>query len=183
MLLARDNPYTSDRILRLRYRPQTASWDDLYSRLHALNHRAAIVGPEGTGKSTLLEDLEPHLSDKGFRTHRLRLNLENRRPPTEFWSQTFGQQDILLLDGAEVLSRPLWWRLRLQTRASGLLITAHRPGFLPTLLETATSPQLLNELLGELGQTIPDAELLLHSCRGNIREAFRQLYLRASEGK
>ncbi|MBK8000329.1 MAG: hypothetical protein IPK15_16805 [Verrucomicrobia bacterium] len=73
---ARDNPFSTDRVLRVRYRLRGESWDSLLSRLAALKYRGAIVGPEGAGKTTLLEDLEPHLVAKGFEVVSLRLTRE-----------------------------------------------------------------------------------------------------------
>ena len=38
----------------------------LAARLRQLHYRAAIVGPKGTGKTTLLEDLASRLAGRGF---------------------------------------------------------------------------------------------------------------------
>jgi hypothetical protein len=77
---ARDNPFSTDRVLRVRYRPQGVTWDALMARLEALGWRAAIVGPEGAGKTTMLEDLQPRLAARGFATHWLGVEpLEGRR--------------------------------------------------------------------------------------------------------
>jgi hypothetical protein len=67
MTRAIDNPFSVDHVLRVRFRPQGCSWDDLMSRLARLNYRAAVVGPRGSGKTTLLEDLGPLLEARGFR--------------------------------------------------------------------------------------------------------------------
>lgn len=89
---------------------------------------------------------------------------------------------IILLDGAEQLSRWQWFRLRRQTRqAAGLVITDHAPGRLPTLLECRTSPELLSEIVSELlgdeaRGCFPRAEKLLRDHRGNIRDVLRALY-------
>ena len=78
---ARDNPFRTERILEIRYRPQGCSWDDLLRRLAGMDYRAAIVGPEGSGKTTLLEDLEPRLRALGLGVRMLRLDLERREFP------------------------------------------------------------------------------------------------------
>lgn len=176
-MLARDNPFSADRIERLlRYRLEGETWPGLLARLCALRWRAAIVGPHGSGKTTLLEELTPRLRALGFHPLHLQLNRQRRRLSPRDLKGRF-----LLLDGAEQLSRLSWWRFRFEARAAaGLLITLHRPARLPTLLETETSPALLDRLLGEL---VPDpaawrhpAHLLFTQHEGNIREVLRSLY-------
>ena len=70
---ARDNPFSTARLQHIRYRFQAGSWDGFLEDLKQRRYRGAIVGPEGTGKTTLLEDLEPRLRDLGFTPVRLRL--------------------------------------------------------------------------------------------------------------
>jgi hypothetical protein len=149
---ARDKPFATERVLRLRYRVE--SWPALLDRLAALNYRAAIVGPEGSGKTTLLEDSAPRLEERGFAVLRLFVNRDNRtcRPAVFGALRTnVTSSTIVLLDGAEQLSVLQWLRVRLITRrAAGLVITSHRPGLLPTLMECRTSPELLGGLMHEL---------------------------------
>jgi hypothetical protein len=96
--------------------------------------------------------------------------------------QSLGPSDCLLLDGAELLGRLGWLRLRRQTRtAGGLVITAHAPGLLPTLVACETTPSLLggivSDLLGsEAAGLRPTPEELFDLHRGNLRDALRQLY-------
>src|SRR5215210_193427 len=141
---ARDNPFASDRVERLRYRlPEGLSWDQLLERLAALRWRAALVGPHGRGKTTLLEELAPRLTARGFRVRTVTLRQEERGVD---WKRLrdLGADDILFLDGAELLGRFAWLRVRFFCRrAAGLIVTSHRPGLLPTLLECSTTPELL----------------------------------------
>jgi hypothetical protein len=205
---ARDNPFSTDRVLRFRYRPQGVTWDALMARLEALHWRAAIVGPEGAGKTTLLEDLAPRLRERGFTPHLVGLEPvegRGRRPPV--WegpsgpdgtvragrgrkpaptlepSRVFGPHDVLLVDGADALRWLDWLRFKRLTRhAGGLVITTHRPARLPTLVECATSPALLAEIVEALlGPAEAEAwrgraEALFARHRGNVREALRELY-------
>src|SRR6185503_9378150 len=76
---ARDNPFSTDRLQRIRYRFQERTWENLMERLERMHYRAAIVGGEGTGKTTFLEDLEPRLRDLGFTTVRLVLTQQAPR--------------------------------------------------------------------------------------------------------
>ena len=93
-----------------------------------------------------------------------------------------GPGDCLLLDGAELLGRLAWLRLRQQTRtAGGFVITTHTPGLLPTLITCETTPGLLGgivlDLLGSEADGLrPTPEELFDRHRGNLRDALRQLY-------
>jgi polynucleotide 5'-kinase involved in rRNA processing len=71
---ARDNPFRTERVLRVRFRLPSGTWDDLLARFEALGRRAAIVGPQGSGKTTLLEDLAPRLRARGYSIRELRLD-------------------------------------------------------------------------------------------------------------
>lgn len=178
---AADNPFATHRILRQRYRLDDDAWARLFDRLARLNWRAAIVGPKGSGKTTLLEDLEARLRRRGVRTHLLRLYADQRRLPRD--APRWGANDVVLCDGAEQLSAFDWWRLRLRTaRARGLVITTHRAGRLRTLHRCATSPAILRDLTTSLGVPLaaPDGDALFARHAGNVRNALRELYDRAS---
>ena len=176
-MLARDNPFSTDRVLAVRYRPQGWEWPALLERLAAMQFRAAIVGPRGSGKTTLLEDLCARLESRGRRCRMIRLSTDSRRVDA---ASTLRPHDILILDGAEQLSALHWALLRWQTRGpGGLIITTHAPGQLPTLLETRTTPQLLAGIVADLIPAPPDPreiETLYHAHRGNLRDALRALY-------
>ena len=166
---ARDNPFSTDRLAAIRYRPRGWTWDQLLDRLATLDYRAAIVGPHGSGKTTLLEHLESRLRDRGLST-RLTRTLPDSIHPNE----------ILLLDSAERLTTLDWLSLRWRTRHSrGLVVTAHHPGRLPTLTECTTDPALLTELITDLlGSCPPEVkpETLHHDHHGNLRSALLSLY-------
>ena len=140
---AADNPFTVQKVRRIRYRLSDQTWEGLLERLAALRYRAAIVGPHGRGKTTLLEDLAPHLEARGFRIRSVMLHTGNRllsRNQTEILFRDLKPGDLLCVDGAEQLRRASWLTLMARSRgAGGLLITSHRPGLLPTLVECATS--------------------------------------------
>jgi hypothetical protein len=183
---ARDIPFATARVHLFRYRlPQGLTWEHLLARLAALNYRAALVGPEGSGKTTLLEDLAPRLRARGFVPRPLRLDAPRRILPPESWNDIFASlttREVILLDGAEQLGRWAWLRFqRLARCAGGLVITSHRPGLLPTLLECGTTLALLDAIVDELlAGTAPASDLattrLFLGHRGNIRSALRELY-------
>jgi hypothetical protein len=182
---ARDNPFATARIHQIRYRlPDGLAWEELLARLKSMNWRGAIVGPEGAGKTTLLEDFEPRLRERGFELIGLRLTREEPRLSSARLAQlaSLDSRHIILFDGAEQLGRWAWWRfLRGVRRTGGLLVTSHRPGLLPTLLECRTAPELLAEIVANLLNKTPEAcraraGTLYHKHRGNLREALRELY-------
>lgn len=181
---ARDNPFAVEHVLRLRYRFRDGDWPSFLNRLHSRNYRGAIVGPKGSGKTTLLEDLAEQLDTLGLRVHQVILNEQDRAYPVTFVQTvrlSLSEQDVILFDGCEQLSRPAWWRFRWETRrAGGLVVTTHRPGRLPTLLECQTTPDLLRDLVRSLHEPTTLAtetfERLFEKHRGNLRDAIRELY-------
>jgi hypothetical protein len=181
---ARDNPFKTDRVLRVRYRLRGETWEELLGRLKGLDYRAAIVGPDGVGKTTLLEDLEPSLAGLGFRVRPLRLDRETRGFPRGFLRKLFAgldKRDLLLFDGADEMGRFSWQRFKARSKkAGGLVITSHRGGMLPTLIECATSPELLAEIIAELSGGPPApreaTEKLYAKHNGNLRDALREMY-------
>ncbi len=186
---ARSNPFRVERVLeRLRFDPGWlgTSWEAIMERARGLGYRAAIRGPHGTGKTTLLEDLGERLERKGFRVRMIKLWRENRKLPEAFRERrgmTFGPSDLVLLDGAEQLGPVTWQRLRARTRAAGgLIVTQHRAGRLPNLIRTATSAGMLEAFARELaGPEWPgigsiDFADLLRRHGGNVRHALRECY-------
>jgi hypothetical protein len=184
-VLARDNPFRTERIGGLEFRPGAESRVALFERLAARGYRGAIVGPHGSGKTTLLRELGPRLEAAGYRVHHWFLNEDLRRPSTRTLvrnARSLGQSDVLLFDGAGHLPALVWRLVAWAARdTGGLLITAHAPGRLPTVVETRTDAGLLAALLEELvgapaAELAPLAEGLRRARDGNLREVFLDLY-------
>ncbi|MEL7061749.1 MAG: hypothetical protein AAGN46_17115 [Acidobacteriota bacterium] len=171
------------------FRLDGTSWPDLLERFDTLNRRAALVGPKGRGKTTLLEELERHFAGRGWLVCRVRLNAQRRRTTAEERRaiEEAGEHVFVTIDGTEQLSWLSWRRLRRASRRAGaLLVTTHRPGPLPSLYEHRTSPELLCDLVGELvgtEQQPREDELvrLFEAHGGNIRQCLRELYDRWSD--
>ena len=189
---ARENPFRSDQVLQFRYCLRGESWEDLLARLERLHYRAAVVGPEGTGKTTLLRDLAVRLARKRFTPKLITLTRERRIFPPRFLESflaSLAPSDIVLLDGAEQMRRLAWYRFnRACRRAAGLIITTHHSGRLPTLIECLTDPDLLQwivgELLGEQATAWRDTvERLYQAYDGNLRDALRAMYDLFAEGR
>jgi hypothetical protein len=179
-VLARENPFAVQRVLEIRYRLAGISWDELLERLAALRFRAALVGPHGHGKTTLLEDLGARLAGRGFRVRSVTLHDGQRRLAASQRRELFNgltPSDVLFLDGAEQLGHLSWLEVRTRTRgAGGLVITSHRPGLLPTLYECRTDPELLAGIVRDLLGRETSVEELFVRHGGNVREALRDLY-------
>lgn len=177
---ARDNPFAVQRVLAVRYRLSGTTWEELLKRLAALRFRAAVVGPHGHGKTTLLEDLGARLTARGLRVRPVTLHEGDRGLDAGQRSTLFDDltpSDVLFLDGAEQLGPLSWFEVRTRTRAAGgLVVTSHWPGLLPTLHECRTTPELLAEIVRELGAEERETEQLFARHRGNVRDALRELY-------
>jgi hypothetical protein len=178
--LARNNPFASNRVQGLRYRlPEGLTWEELIDRLAALGWRGALVGSHGRGKTTLLEELAPRLVAHGFQVRTITLRDDHPRLGRAEWDLLRGlrEEDVLFLDGAELLGRLAWLRARwLCRRVGGIVITSHRPGLLPTLLECETTPALLAGIVRELAGETSNVEELFVRHSGNLRSALREMY-------
>ena len=180
---ARDNPFTVQRVLGIRYRLSGITWEELLARLKALRFRASLVGPHGHGKTTLLEDLGVRLAGQGFRVRTVTLHEGDRRLSAvqrRTLLDDLTPSDLLFLDGAEQLGPLSWFEVRTRTRAAGgLVVTSHQPGLLPMLHECRTTPELLAEIVEELSAEPPAGDLfaqLFARHGGNVRDALRELY-------
>ena len=183
---ARDNPFRTERLLSIRYRFQdSTAWQGLIERLAQLEYRAAIVGPEGFGKTTLQEDLDTRLQAEGRQTRWLRLNRNNRSIASELIEKFLhlsSTSEILFVDGAEQIKPMAWTRfLKKTVKHAGLVITTHKPGRLPTLYECHVTPDLLKNIVATLSpKQFENRNGLLDeifTCyRGNIRLCLLELY-------
>jgi hypothetical protein len=184
---ARDNPFVVQRAACLAYRLDGAAWEGLLERFTALGCRAALVGAEGHGKTTLLEELARRLRARGWQPRQVVLRRGERQlAPAERdrFLAALGPADLLLVDGAQELSPLAWRRLGHAARAAGgMLITSHREGLLPTLHVCRTTPELLAELMGELLRDakppppgMPRVAELYARHRGNLRAALLEAY-------
>ena len=170
----RDNPFRVDRVTALPFVGGDVS--AIADRLLALG-RGAIVGPHGVGKSTLMHDVGRMLNERGVRTITVGLsgsassaeragavNAVAAAPPEAF----------VLFDGYEQLT---WPERRRARRHARLLVTAHRPTRLPTLLTLRPTTATLDAVLSTLGVApTAAAHAAFARHRGDVRETLMTLY-------
>jgi hypothetical protein len=158
----------------------------LLERLRRHNGWGQIVGPHGSGKSTLLYWLIPRLREAG-RTPLLAVLHQGQSRLVEIGIDltSLTSQHQLILDGYEQLN----WLARRRVRGlcrrakAGLLVTTHRPLGLPDIWQTEPSLELTLKLARRLMPAehpirLSDRQIAesFHSCQGNIRETWFQLY-------
>jgi hypothetical protein len=159
----------------------------LIDRLRRQGWYGQVVGPHGTGKSTLLATLIPAIRDAGREPFLITLHDGRRRLTMSEWrSIPPGSAAIVIVDGYEQLSA--WSRFRLRVRCRqrglGLLVTSHEEVGLPELTQTYVSPELALAVVERLAPTTPDDRIIepaevvdrLAARSGNLREALFDLY-------
>jgi hypothetical protein len=164
------------------------SAEALVARLASQNWTGAIVGPHGSGKSTLLESLKPALLRAGCQVRSIALRDHERRLPDDFWRECTSASGecrlLIIIDGFEQLG----WLQRARVkrfcrrRRAGLLVTAHRPIRIRTLIELLPDFRLVNQLVGGLCANVSTAVTVedvaaSHASHGhNVREILFDLY-------
>lgn len=160
-----------------------------------------IVGPHGTGKSTLLDSLDPHLRQRFVSIVRIALHscqargwIERSRHARARWSgladqlASLEQGSLMVIDGAEQLSalrrKQIAWIAR--RRKAAILATAHSPlGRWQVLHQTTVSRELVQTLTRKLVGTASPAvvqrvEQVLSQCDWitleNVRDFWFELY-------
>lgn len=191
-LPARENPFRVSRLQELPFHLYEMDWPDLMGRLETLNYRAAIVGPHGSGKTTLMERIGQRLQEKGFSVVPLFMNNDDGSRLPAKWRDAImscSSEEIILADGYDHLSLVGRSFVRRHSRkACGLIVTSHKRSVLMTLIRTRTTWQLLENLVEHLlkdsGWEFPSRSCiqdLFRRHRGNLREALRELYDRVDE--
>ena len=186
------NPFRSERL-----RPGTIPFlfpegtciEDLIETLRRSRWRGEIVGPHGTGKSTLVQALLAELTSRGhnisygcYAGGQPKWRALSAERPDDTGERT--QPNIVVIDGFEQLSAiSRWcWRWWTSLRRCGLLVTAHRSIGLPCLYQTKVTANVAsqvvrriagNDLGGFSNDDIVDA---LGSTEGNMRDALFLLY-------
>lgn len=161
----------------------------LVERLRASDWRGQIIGPHGSGKSSLLAALAPAIKERGRCVVLVELHDGQRRLPRDFppsagfdWATEVPTQ--IVVDGYEQLGRAsrLWLGRFCRRRRCGLLVTAHADVGLPELYRITPDLSLAARVLDYLQRGYPPhataEDLAERFARhgGNLREVLFDLY-------
>jgi hypothetical protein len=159
--------------------------DSVVARLRGQKWWGEIIGPHGSGKSTLVAALLDGLQAVG-RTPLLHTLHDGvvRFPGLTPGALCLHPVAVLMIDGYEQLSRWQRFRVRRSCRRAGcgLVVTAHRPTGLPELYRTRVTPGLAGRIFAELTNdrralaSLSELSDRLARRNGNLREAFFDLY-------
>lgn len=166
--------------------PPGQSAATLADRLEAQAWLGQIVGPHGTGKTTLLHTLAKELERRGRTIAWYTLHQGERRLGiTAAQAAAWGATTQVIVDGYEQLS---WWsrswlKRATRRRRAGLLVTSHADAGLPTLFTTQPDEQLAQQIVAELLADHPalrvtpdDVSRCYREHAGNVREMLFALY-------
>jgi energy-coupling factor transporter ATP-binding protein EcfA2 len=162
---------------------QTAA--GLVARLAELGWRAQVLGPHGSGKSTLIAAIVGPLEQGGRGACVFVLRDGQRRMPVGWVSDANkASAGVIVVDGYEQLGRlnRCWLALRCRRNGWGLLVTAHRDVGFRTLYRTAANLDVAQAVVAALlpaddtsisRQTVADA---FAASQGDLRETLFALY-------
>ena len=195
----RPNPFATRYVASARLVPRDEQGGildlaSLVARLDALGGSGAIVGPHGTGKSTVLSHLGDSIAAGKRPVGRVRLRSRRDIPAAVRSVRDASRGGLVCIDSWELLgfaSRAVVRGLA-RARGVGLLVTSHGPAGLPTLVSCRGTRALLGALVGELpdhdqwfGTTIvaADLEAAIEAANGDVRQALDRLYDRFEQGR
>jgi hypothetical protein len=165
--------------------PVGISLENVLRQFEANGLCGAIVGPHGTGKSTLVSRFIAAYEASGRGVTHIRLHDGQRRlPRSNADVNRLEPGAVLVIDGYEQLG---WWHRRrvralCRRRRIGLLVTAHRSCGLPVIYRTGGNLTTVRWLIDsclpphEDKITALDIENAFLRHGGNVREVFFELY-------
>jgi ABC-type thiamine transport system ATPase subunit len=163
--------------------PAGQSTETLVASLREHGWQGQIIGPHGSGKSTLIAALVPALEAAG-RKVRVQGPGVRSQEPEELTAAALDAETQVIIDGFEQLG---WWsrrklKLICHSRGAGLLVTTHKDLGLPTLYRMEPSLELTRAVVARLlaleDETITadDIAQAFAATGGNLRETLFALY-------
>lgn len=187
---AQKNPFRSNLIAELRFAIEPTELAGLAHRILDKPGGYALIGPHGTGKTTLLEDLDQRITqtpEVEIEIRWIRLNQESssheRKQALEQLLNPIAGI-IYFLDGGEVLNVFDWWRIKRSLVHKQLRVTAtlHKPNGITSLLQTSSDWTLALDCISKILGEAPDKALrtvakeAFKESNGNIRTTLRACY-------
>lgn len=150
------------------------------------NRSGQIVGPHGTGKSTLMMEWERFLAEQAMPVQRVTITTARPLPTHQSmidW-RTVGPSTVLMIDGYEQCSAVRRWRIERSTRArgAGLLITSHRDMNLAWTYRTDCHLERVQAIVRWLQRQcepqigVQDVADVYAACGGSSRELLLSLF-------
>jgi hypothetical protein len=167
--------------------PTGVSAAQLVDHLAAQDWQGEIVGPHGSGKSTLIETLRHTLLAWGRHVTAIALhNGQHWLPRGELRRAFSPPRPLVLIDGYEQLNwfARVWLRWRCRRSRAGLLVTSHRMTGLPLLIRLEPDLDSIQQVVAALTEDrqtrVTSADIIAsHDCHGsNVRELLFDLYKR-----
>lgn len=146
--------------------------------------RGEIVGPHGSGKSSLVAALVERLEAAGREVCLVTLHDGQRRMPRGFYDAAPPSGGLVIVDGYEQLARLERFRLGRFCRAAGagMLVTSHRTVGFPEIHRTAPTVEAAQAIVAELQRGYPayvtaeDVKAAYVRHAGDLRELLFELY-------
>lgn len=164
--------------------PDGQSADELVAALATNDWRGAIVGPHGSGKTSLLAALRPALRTAGCHIEAITIRPDQAVAVDLVARAPIAGRVLVVVDGFEQLGWVERARLvrRCRRERFGLLVTSHRRTWLPTLIRLAPGLPLVRQLVADLTAgtlsplTAADIAAGYAQHGQNVREIFFDLY-------
>ena len=144
-----------------------------------------IVGPHGSGKSTLIKSLVPKI-EKKIRQETIHANEDHRTffQSIKSWLCPTHSNWLLIIDGFEQLSPDQQESVKTLCVKNqiGLLVSTHRPTGLPLLFESQTDRECFHQVVNDLMANRPikiseeEIDYAFEKYFPNLREALFSLY-------
>ena len=156
--------------------------EEIFKRFQSLSRCAAIEGPHGSGKSTLMAAIVEHCKQENIFTKMFVIRSFGDVPQLMHGTVCASRETIICVKGWERIGNFSGVVMAIaRFRRCGLLVTSHKRTRLSQLMQCRSNQQILNAVVGCLpshGGIIQedDCEDAFRKSSGNLREALLDLY-------